>query len=221
MTLLKITTAILTVVITFEIKSFKIFLKNLFFLFAITCIFGGFVLATYLIIDKDIMIYTNGIIYFEVSMTFLVVCSVISYLIITLITNYTDKKSPKSKEYSVTVENKGKSITCPALMDTGNGLSEPFSGYPVIIADESIFKKIYCEENIRLIPVVTVTEETLIRSFRPDKVTIGSYSTNNVYIGESLTSLDEYKIILNISLEGAIQNEENNIDNKKALHKVI
>ena len=207
MTLLKILTAVLTTAITFGIKPVKGYFKRLFLLFAITFIFGGFVLAVYIFFDKDIMIYSNGIVYFDVSMTFLVICSVISYLIITIISKITDKKAPKSKEYIVTIQNNGKNITCNSLMDTGNNLCDPFSEYPVIMVDKSIFSQLFNEEKIRLIPISTVNGDSLIRAFRPEKVTINNFSTDKVFIGESSTNLDEYKVILNINLEGEIHNE--------------
>ena len=207
MTILKMLTAVITIGITFGIKPYKQFLKRLFLLFAITFIFGGFVLAVYIFFDKDIMIYSNGIVYFDVSMTFLVICSVISYLIITIISKITDKKAPKNKEYIVSIQNNGVNVTCTALMDTGNNLCDPFSGYPVIMVDKSIFSQLFNEEKIRLIPISTVNGDSLIRAFRPEKITIKNFSTDNVYIGESNTNLDEYKVILNINLEGEIHNE--------------
>ena len=153
------------------------------------------------------MIYSNGIVYFDVSMTFLVICAVISYLIITIISKITDKKAPKRKEYIVTIQNKGVNATCNALMDTGNNLCDPFSSYPVIMVDKGIFSQLFNEEKIRLIPISTVNGDSLIRAFRPERVTINNFSTDKVYIGESNTILDEYKVILNINLEGDIHNE--------------
>ena len=58
-----------------------------------------------------------------------------------------------------------------------------------------------------LIPITTVNGESLIRAFRPEKISIGEYVTDKVYIGECVTPLDEYKIILNISLEGEMHND--------------
>jgi stage II sporulation protein GA (sporulation sigma-E factor processing peptidase) len=207
MTLFKILSAVVTIVITFGIRPYKQFLKRLFLLFAITFIFGGFVLAVYIFFDKDIMIYSNGIVYFDVSMTFLIICSVISYLIITIISKILDKKAPVGKEYITTIQNKGLNITCTALMDTGNNLRDPFSGYPVIMVDKSVFNQLFNEEKIRLIPVSTVSGDSLIRAFKPENVSVNNFSTNKVYIGESNTELQEYKVILNISLEGEIHNE--------------
>lgn len=207
MTLLKILTAVLTVVVTFGIKPYKQFFKKLFFLFVITFIFGGLALAVYMFFDKDILIYSNGIIYFDMNMTFLIVCSVISYLVITFTSKIMDKKAPISKEYVVTVENNGISVTYMGLMDTGNNLRDPFSGYPVIMAEKDVFERLFIEEKVRFIPVSTVNGESLIRAFRPEKVTIKDYSTDKLYIGESTIPLEEYKIILNINLEGEMHSE--------------
>ena len=207
MTVLKVLSGVLMVVVTFGIKPLKQFVKRLFFLFAITFLFGGVTYAIYIFFDKDIMLYSNGIIYFDVDMTFLVVCSVISYCVITIITKYTDKKASKNKEYYVTIENNGKSVSCIALMDTGNNLREPFSNYPVIMADKSVFNQLYTDDTIRLIPISTVNGESLIKSFRPQKISIGNFVADKVYVGESVSELDEYKIILNINLEGEMNND--------------
>ena len=207
MTLLKILTAVITVAITFSIKPYKQFFKVVFLLFAITLIFGGFVLAFYIFFDKDIMLYSNGIVYFDVSMTFLIICAVISYLIITVISKILDKKAPSNKEYIINIQNNGHSVTSTALMDTGNSLCDPFSGYPVIMVDKSIFMQLFNDEKIRLIPVSTINGDSIIRAFRPEKITINSFSTNKAYIGESVARLDEYKVILNINLEGELHND--------------
>ncbi len=207
MTVLKVLSGVLMIIVTFEIKTLKLLLKRLFFLFVITFLFGGVTYAIYIFFDKDILLYSNGIIYFDVDMTFLVICSVISYCVITFITKYTDKKASKNTEYYVTIENNGKTVSCMALMDTGNNLREPFSDYPVIMADESVFNQLYSDETIRVIPISTVNGESIIRSFRPQRVTIGKFTTDRVYIGESGSTLDQYKIILNINLEGEMNNE--------------
>lgn len=204
MTLLKILTAILMTVVTFGIKPVRRLLKSIFLLFAITFLFGGLLFAIYIFFDKDILIYSNGIVYFDIDLTFLIICTVIFYAVITVISKITDKKAPKSKEYYVTVENAGKIISCTALMDTGNNLREPFSDYPVIMLDKELFNKLFTEDKIRLIPMSTVNGESVIKAFRPQKLIINNFSTDKVYIGESITQLNEYKMILNINLEGEL-----------------
>lgn len=208
MTLLKLFTAVLMTVITFGIKPFKSLLKKLFWLFAISFVFGGLMFAVYIFFDADILIYTNGIVYFDIDVTFLVVCSVFSYIVITVISKFTDKKAPKSQEYYITIQQNGKSVTCKALMDTGNSLREPFSLLPVVMAEKKLFNQFHIpDEKLRLIPVSTVNGDSLIKAFRPDSLQIGEFITDKVYIGESAVPLDEYKIILNINLEGEMQND--------------
>ena len=204
MTLLKIITAIFMTVVTFGIKPIRRLLKSVFLLFAITFLFGGLLFAIYIFLDKDILIYSNGIVYFDIDLIFLIICTVISYAVITVTSKITDKKAPKSKEYYVTVENAGKTISCTALMDTGNNLREPFSDYPVIMLDKELFNKLFTEDKIRLIPTSTVNGESVIKAFRPQKLIINDFSTDKVYIGESISQLDEYKMILNINLEGEL-----------------
>lgn len=207
MTFLKLLTAVIMTAITFGAKPFKSLLKKLFWLFAISFIFGGIMFAIYIFFDTDILIYTNGIVYFDVDVTFLVVCSVFSYIVITIITKFTDKKAPKSKEYFVTIQQNGKSVSCKALMDTGNSLREPFSALPVIMAEKEIFNQFHIpDEKLRIIPISTVNGDSLIKAFRPDLLQINDFKTDRIYIGESAIPHEEYKIILNINLEGEMQN---------------
>lgn len=207
MTILKLVTAILMTVITFGIKPLKSLFKKLFWLFAISFVFGGLMFAVYIFFDTDILIYTNGIVYFDIDVTFLVVCSVFSYIVITVITKFTDKKAPKSQEYYVSIQQNGKMVSCKALMDTGNNLREPFSSLPVVMIEKKLFNQFHIpDEKLRLIPVSTVNGEALVRAFRPDFLQINDFKTDKIYIGESIVSHEEYKIILNINLEGGIHN---------------
>lgn len=207
MTVLKLVTAILMTVITFGVKPLKSLIKKLFWLFAISFIFGGLMFAVYIFFDTDILIYSNGIVYFDIDVTFLVVCTVLSYTVITVAAKLTDKKAPKSREYYVTIQQNGKSVSCKALMDTGNNLREPFSSLPVVMAEKELFNQFYIpNKKLRLIPVSTVNGDSLIKAFRPDYLQINEFKTDKVYIGESTAPHEEYKIILNINLEGEMQN---------------
>ena len=216
MTALKIVSGIIMVLISFKFKSIKTFARNVFWLFAICACFGGVTFLLYMLLKVDLMIYTNGIVYFDISLTFLVVATVVSYGVITVICKLTDKKAPKEKEYYVTIQKNGKFVSCMGLMDTGNNLREPFSDYPVVLMDKKMFEeligKVLClddiEENdkIRLIPLWTVNGSSLVKAFRPDLIKIGGFETDKVFVAESEAPLNEYKILLNINLEGEMQN---------------
>lgn len=215
MTLLKMLTAAVMVLVSFKFSSMKRFLKNMLWLFFISFVFGGLIFAVYMCFGFDTLIYTNGIVYFDISMTFLIVCSVLSYLLITAVSLILDKKAPKTKEYHVTLSKNGKTVSCTALMDTGNNLREPFSGYPVIFIDETMFKSFFSDDSVekmlevdktRLIPITTVQGESIAAAFRPEFIKIGDYETDKIYVAQGKTD-ENYKIILNINLEGEIHNE--------------
>lgn len=218
MTVLKIISGILMTGVTFGVKPIKRFLKNTFWIFSVCFVFGGVTFALYMFFEIDLMLYTNGIIYFDADMTFLTVTAVVSYFIITAISKLTDKAAPSKYEYFVTVQKGNSVVSCKGLMDTGNSLREPFSDYPVVMADRCVFEQLVgkittlddIEENgeIRLIPISTVNDVTLVKAVRPDFLKIGDFETDKVYIAESDMPLDEYKIILNINLEGEMHNEK-------------
>ncbi len=207
MTALKLLTAILMALVAFGVKDFKATLKKVFWLFSLSFIFGGLMLAVYIFFDTDIMLYTNGIVYFDIDITFLVVCSVFSYIVISVIAKFTDKKAPKSQEYYTVIQYNGKTYSATALMDSGNMLREPFSNLPVVMVDKNVFNSFNVpQEKTLLIPVSTVNGESLLKAFKPDFIEFKGNKTNRVYIGESTVPHNEYKIILNINLEGEMSN---------------
>ncbi len=207
MTLLKLLTAILMAITAFGIKDLKATVKKLFWLFSLSFIFGGLMLAAYIFFDTDILLYSNGIVYFDIDITFLVVCSVFSYIVISVIAKFTDKKAPKSQEYYTVIQYKGKTYSAIGLMDSGNMLREPFSNLPVVMVEKNVFKSFNVPaEKTLLIPVSTINGESLTKAFKPDFVELNGNKINRVYIGESTVPHNEYKIILNINLEGEMPN---------------
>lgn len=209
MTLLKVISAILMSAISFGVKPFKSLFKNTFWLFAICFVFGGLMFAIYIFTETDIMLYTNGIIYFDVDITFLVICSALAYVVITIISKLTDKKAPKSHEYYIKIQTDKKTVSCKGLMDSGNNLREPFSNYPVILVNKRLFKDLFDESDLmRLIPVSTVSGEALLKAYKPKSIEINNYKMDKVYIAESFSAIEEYEIILNINLEGEIHNDK-------------
>lgn len=98
----------------------------------------------------------------------------------------------------VTAAFQGRQTTFPALRDTGNGLYDPVTGLPVLVADRAVFQKLLPPETMaclnlhdtaeqlqrlsatpglagrfRLVPYTTVgTGRGLLLCFRPDRLTV-------------------------------------------------
>lgn len=184
-TVLKFFTAALMVLISFPVVSAKVYFKKCIWLFLISAVFSGICLAAYLLFDTDLMIYSNGTVYFDIDITFLTVCTVISYVAITLISRLTDKKAPKKQYYPITLISGDERLTLKGFLDTGNNLKEPFSFAPVIVTNEEIYIKLRSasKNKERIIPVSTVNGDGIMTAFKLDGAVFTEKEIHNIYLG--------------------------------------
>lgn len=73
---------------------------------------------------------------------------------------------------SVEVVHRGVRARFCACVDTGNRLTEPFSGQPVMIASARLVRGILPEGGYRLVSYGSVGGQGLLKCFRPDKIYI-------------------------------------------------
>lgn len=163
------------------------------------------------------MVYNNGAVYFDIDLTVLAVSTVISFAIVSLISYFTQRRAPKDSIAMVKVTYKGKTATLKALIDTGNSLSESFSGFPVILAEIGSVGRIIPDAvrdfangddvtsstEIRLVVHKTVSGTGVLPVFRPDyievKTVTSSLKTSEVYVAVTAENLagGEYDMLLN------------------------
>lgn len=80
-------------------------------------------------------------------------------------------------EVTVLVSFRGRTVSFPALIDTGNRLREPLSGLPVLIAESVLLKDLFASASIdsavsRRIAFGVLGSSGAMRCFRPDAVLI-------------------------------------------------
>lgn len=197
-TALKFFTAAVMVRISFPFISAKVYLKKCIWLFIISAVFSGVCLAVYLIFDTDLMIYSNGTVYFDIDITFLTVCTVISYTVITLVLRFTDKKSPDKQYYPITLISGSEKVTLRGFLDTGNNLKEPFSFAPVIVTNEEIYQKLRSasENKERIIPVSTVSGDGIMTAFKLDGAVFTEKEIHNIYLGRGQSIPQDCDVLL-------------------------
>ena len=180
--------------------------------FAVCAAFGGFVLAAAYFATGDI---SQGI-YIPVDLRILIASFAISYVLLSFVFDrFLAKAKKKAGLETVEVETvmEGKSAKFPALVDTGNLLTDPITGNTVIVVGRSLVKEIFppsisgsfSKESLKdpvsllsglrartkhikmwLIPYSSVGEEGgLMAAFRPEKIKIGGREENNILIGIS------------------------------------
>lgn len=206
-TALKLTTCIVLVLVCFGFKNFKTFLKNTAVFFAVTCSYGGIMFAFWLLFNPKGMAIKNSVVYFNISPTMLIICSVISYLILSIATKIFTKVSKFAKKCSVTVFVDDKSVRLDAIVDTGNSIEDIFSNSEIIIADQSFVNMLFDisdkeSSRFRLLPCNTVAGFDMLKAYRCDSAVIINDNTETVLqkplLAISKTRLnDDYNAIIN------------------------
>lgn len=201
--------------VSFRPISLKAFLKYILCLFGVNTAFAGIMLAVWLFFSPKGMLYNNSIVYFNIDIKLLAVSTLICYAVLRAVGLFVKRASPADKTVSVSLVNSGKSITVNALIDTGNTLKDAFTGESVVIADEAVIKSLfgcsltaYIEKeksenklNIRLIPVNTVSGETVLPAVKTEQMIINKTgkTKQGVLLAQSKTKISngEYQLILN------------------------
>ena len=177
--------------------------------------FAGLMFALWLIFAPQSMLYCCGIVYFNIDTLTLLILTVICYGITTVIAKLIAFKAPKNSVYALKVCFGKDEFTFHAFLDTGNALTEPFSGYPVIVADPNVKNSQgktlgeYITQSgklARVIPCSALGKATALTAVRPDMVKItgveADFETGAVYIALSRQELlnGEYTALLSEKL---------------------
>lgn len=154
----------------------------------------------------------NGIFYFDISLTKLLLASAICYLVLSFGgTIYKRNKIMGIRRLSIALS--GRICEMAALSDTGNLLKDPISKAPVIVAEKRYILNLFPDgipdiENLnagnirlRLIPFSSLgNRDGMLTGFVPDEVCIDGRKTQNVIVAISphaLSDCDEYNALFN------------------------
>ncbi len=181
------------VLIAFNCKSLKAFMKCCAAFFMANFVFAGIMMAICTAVLPNAAIYQNGVVYFDIDILTLTIATILCYCILSLLSRFTKSKTPPKSIYSIRITYEGKTVEGKALFDSGNSLCDCFSGNPVIITEKDfieplIFKKELTEtKKFRLIPFSTIQNGGAMPAFLADKaeIFIGKkwIETGGIYIG--------------------------------------
>lgn len=233
--LYKLITGGIIVAIGFLPKSLKIFIKTFLAFFGVSFFFGGAMYALEITVNPENIMYVNGTVYFNMSITYLVGCVLVIYGVFLLADFLINRRALKNSKCIVEITHNFTTVTLPGLIDTGNSLTDGVSGRPVIVAELSALSPLFTrEENlffkkgdyenvpenlrkiIRLIPCKAVTGESLLLSFIPTEIKVKTdketYTTSfcAVAVTDGELSQGEYKALLNNNIFVNGREEKNN-----------
>ncbi len=221
--LIKVITGFIVVLVTFGYNQKAIFIKTVLVFLGVNLIFIGLMFGLWMFVSPAGMLWKNGVTYIAISPVILIFGSVVAYFCTVIINFILSRRIDGDKIYTIKVSFNGKSINVKALHDTGNCLTDPFSGKPVFICEYDAISSIlpdkltafFCDstchindikdsdffEDIRIIPCNTITGSSILPAFLPQSVTIikeGSKHLYNCYIAVTTKKISdgEYHAII-------------------------
>lgn len=165
--LYKLIISIFMIIITFGFKNIKYTLKNIYYLYLISIILGGFLIF----INNSLSNYNEGVLFINSNIHINIIVSVILsiLLIISYINNIKDLKTNYNKYYKIDIYFNKNKITLNAFLDTGNKLIDPYKKRPIILVKED---KINIDNNYILVPYNTISSHDLLKCMKVDKIYI-------------------------------------------------
>lgn len=168
--IIKLAAAITVVTAAFGVHGKVRLIKNTAAFFGANFITAGAIYAAYSWLKPSFMHFSNSYFYIDFSLLLLIVATAVLYFIVSLLRRMYDKTPIDG--FSVIIRLKDRILRIDGLADTGNSLTDFFSGKPVIICSQNDIGNIPNDVRIRLIPLSTVTGSSLMKLFSPDEILI-------------------------------------------------
>jgi stage II sporulation protein GA (sporulation sigma-E factor processing peptidase) len=158
------------------------YFKNALIFLIINVVFAGLTLMLWFFAAPFGMEYNNGVAYFDISFTTLIITTILAYGLIRFLRYILDTKHVGERSYKLTVSAGGNTVTMDAIADSGNMLVDYFSGTLVIICPYStigIVSPVGVLDKeppvgILLLPYNTIDSSGLIPVFKADEIIIKS-----------------------------------------------
>ncbi len=203
---IKILMSIFLTFVCFGFKSAAKFIRTAAVFTLITFAYGGITLAVWYLFHPNGMVINNSVTYFNISPVLLIISATVFYAVSLLIKAFFGKKNATAEECEITLCLAKKQINLTAVSDTGNNLSDAFSGAAVIIIDKKTAAALSSDREVlktrcRPVPCKTVSGDTLLEGYRLDKakITAGGKEIwlKSPVAAVSRTAIGENKAIIN------------------------
>jgi len=165
-----------------------VFLRLLGVFYAVSFLVAGVVIGLWFLFPNGGYAYRNGMVYLNLKPTALIGSVAAAYLFVRLFERAFHWGRGMGERYPMTAQRGGKSIAFTALADTGNRLTEPFSGAPMVVLDSEKGRELLTgPENrwlesgmtqgepppgLRVAPYRTVNGAGMLAAFRPQSLRV-------------------------------------------------
>lgn len=181
--------------VSFGFSGIRFLVKQVAVFLTVNFLFAGIMFALWYFVSPTAVYYNSGIVYFDIDALSLVVLTAVCYFAVRIFRKIIDLKAPKNTLYDVYLTIRGKEFYLRGFLDTGNNLSDPFTGSDVIIVSRSALEKYFPKGEdmsriiemsplkIRYLPCKTVSGTNLMPVFRCDKMRIRGVDRDFIWQG--------------------------------------
>lgn len=144
---MKLILSIAIVYIAFRPKSVKKLVKDLVIFYLVSFVFGGCVFALMYFLQPQMAQIRNGVFVGAYPLKVALIGGLVAFIILQISFKIVKTKfSKKDMIYDVEVCINEKSVRVKALLDTGNLLKEPITGFPVIVVEHKSLNSVISEK---------------------------------------------------------------------------
>lgn len=184
--LIRVGVTAVVIAITYFGHSAKDMLRLSVVFFGVGFLFAGFTVGIWFLIPQELFAYAHGILYLDISPLILVGCIGAAYLFVTAFDRIFDSGGSREGVWRAVITRGSQKTELLLFMDTGNHLTEPFSGLPVMVTSFDVASPLLTAHErsyimgrpydmpVGLRPVFYsgVGDQGLLYAIRPDKVTL-------------------------------------------------
>lgn len=152
-------------------------------------LFAGFFMLIYNFFAPRNLAVISGVVYLDISAAMLFGMTVFAYIVLSLLQKIVGTRESSMRFCRLIISNNGKTVNIHAKADTGNSLCEPFSGLPIIVAEESAVSNVMPDSiknflqnadvdgTIRLVPFNGMGGSGVLPAFMAEKVCFDKTNT--------------------------------------------
>ncbi len=180
--LMKLAAAAGMVRVAFRWQGWRPFVRQVLWLFSLSAALAGVCGALYFFVAPEDFYVFNGVVYYAVPPLLLVGLTVVCYGFLWLWEKWMRRRAPAGRRFMVRLFHEGRSVHFLCLYDSGNHLTEPFSGRPVLVVERSVAQQLVqvptCTAELpaavgnvwRLVPFDSLGGAGLLPAFTADRV---------------------------------------------------
>ena len=153
--IMKIILSICMVWLAFDSENYKILFKDLLMFYLISFVFGGCSFALIYFISPEKVKIHNGVLVGMYPIEVTLIAGVVAFIVIQIAFKITKNKlSAEDMICNIEISFCDKKIKVKTLIDSGNMLRDPISGYPVVVVEREKIEKILPKELIEEINLI-------------------------------------------------------------------